>query len=45
MPVLLMLEADHASGGLMILRIPDSDTVYVLAPVLSDQGYGWSREQ
>ena len=32
-PVLLMLEADHASGGLMIVRVPGSETVFVLAPI------------
>ncbi|MFQ3895498.1 hypothetical protein [Sphingobium sp. R-7] len=32
-PVLLMLEAEHASGGLMVVRVPGSETVFVLAPV------------
>jgi hypothetical protein len=32
-PVLLMLEADHASGGLMIVRVPGSETMYVRAPI------------
>lgn len=31
-PVMLMLEADHASGGLVVVRVSGVETMFVLAP-------------